>query len=76
MFEFTESETRENIDRYVERLKEIGVEAERSPGAYSAWPLNTRVRRVDLRYANHPKTITPTWRVKVRRERGEIGPLR
>ncbi len=75
MFEFTESETRENIDRYVERLREIAEAAERGE-PYRDWPLNTAARRVDLKEANHPKTITPTWRVKERRERGEIGPLR
>ena len=76
MVEFTESETKENIDAYVERLKEIERVALENPEEARKWPQNTSVTRIDNVKANHPKTITPTWRVKILREKGVIGPLR
>jgi glycine dehydrogenase subunit 2 len=76
MVEFTESETKENIDAYVERLKEIERVALENPGEARRWPQNTSVTRVDNVKANHPKTLTPTWRVKTLREKGVIGPLK
>jgi glycine dehydrogenase subunit 2 len=76
MVEFTESETKENIDAYVERLKEIERVALENPEEARKWPQNTSVTRIDNVKANHPKTVTPTWRVKILREKGVIGPLR
>ncbi len=76
MVEFTESETRENIDAYVNRLKVIEEIALKDPGEPKKWPLNTSVSRIDYVKANHPKTVTPTWRVKVLRDKGLLGPLK
>ncbi|MEB3773951.1 MAG: aminomethyl-transferring glycine dehydrogenase subunit GcvPB [Desulfurococcales archaeon] len=76
MFEFTESETRENIDRYVEALKRAAELAMEDPERLKSMPRNTSSLRVNLVEANHPKTVTPSWRVYIRRRRGEIGPLR
>ncbi len=76
MIEFTESETREAIEAYAERLKEIARAAASGSGEHREWPRNTAVRRVDAVYANHPRTVTPTWRVERLRREGRIGPLR
>lgn len=75
MVEFTESETKENIDLFVERLKELERLAYERPEEIKGMPKNTARGRVDNAKANHPKTVTPTWRVKELRERGLIGSL-
>ncbi|MCY0868605.1 MAG: aminomethyl-transferring glycine dehydrogenase subunit GcvPB [Desulfurococcus sp.] len=72
MVEFTESETPENVERYAERLKEISRIAYSNPDELKKWPRNTSVGRVDVTRANHPKYATPTWRIHVKRIRGEI----
>jgi len=76
MVEFTESETRENIEAYARALREIAGEARRDPGEPKRWPRNTSSARVDNVRANHPRTVTPTWRVHRLRLEGKIGPLR
>ncbi|MGC9071105.1 MAG: aminomethyl-transferring glycine dehydrogenase subunit GcvPB [Acidilobus sp.] len=71
MFEFTESETRENIDRYVDRLKEVEMIAHSNPSDLKKEPVNTASGRVDNVKANHPRTITPTYRIVRAREAGK-----
>lgn len=70
--EFTESETIENIDKYVEKLREISRFAYDNPDLVKKTPVNTSVNRVDVVKANHPKHVAPTWRVYIKRKRGEI----
>jgi len=72
MIEFTESETCENIEKYSEILKNISEIAYKDPTTPKQWPRNTSVGRLDVVKANHPKTITPTWRLYVKRLKGEI----
>ncbi len=72
MIEFTESEPLETIEEYAKTLKEIAEQAYTNPGKIKEAPANTSVRRVDDVYANHPKTVTPTYRVYLKRLRGEI----
>lgn len=62
MVEFTETEAKENIDAYAEALKEIAEEAFLEPKKVKEAPLNTSVKRLDLAKANHPMTITLTYR--------------
>lgn len=76
MVEFTESETKENIEAYAARLKEIAEEALKNPEMVKSWPSSTSSGRIDYVRANHPRTVTPTWRVEVLRRQGRIGPLR
>ncbi len=71
MIEFTESEPRHVIEAYANALKEIAEEAYRNPEAIKQAPRNTSVARLDAVYANHPKTVTPSHRVYLRRARGE-----
>ncbi len=70
MFEFTESETRENIDLYVNRLKEVEELARKDPAALKGMPLNTASQRVDNVKANHPRSVTPSYRVERLRSMG------
>ncbi len=71
MIEFTESESKRSIEAYAQALKEIAEAAKRSPEEVKAAPRNTAVARIDDVYANHPRTVTPTYRVYERRIRGE-----
>ena len=70
MIEFTETETLENIEAYAEALKEIEMIARQNPDEPKKWPLKTSVGRIDQVYANHPRTMAPTWRVYRRRING------
>jgi glycine dehydrogenase subunit 2 len=70
--EFTETETLENVDKYIERLKQISEVAYSSPGKAKEWPVNTSATRIDVAKANHPKYVAPTWRVYVKRLKGEL----
>ena len=69
MVELTESETKENIDFYADVLGRIAeMPAEEARKA----PRNTSVRRLDMVKANHPRYVTPSYRVYVKRRRGQI----
>lgn len=70
--EFTETETLENVKKYVEKLEEISKLAYERPSEVKGSPTRASVRRVDVVKANHPKHIAPTWRVHLKRLRGEI----
>ncbi len=71
MIEFTESETKENIEFYARALREIIEKAYSDPDAVKRAPRNTSVARIDNVYANHPRTVTPSYRVYLRRKKGE-----
>jgi glycine dehydrogenase subunit 2 len=47
MIEPTESECKEDLDRFIDTLKAIAVEARENPEALHAAPTNTKVRRLD-----------------------------
>jgi glycine dehydrogenase subunit 2 len=70
--EFTEAESVENIERYADRLREISKIAYENPEVAKSWPSNTSVGLVDYAKGDHPKTLSPTWRVYVKRMRGEL----
>ncbi|MCS7098406.1 MAG: aminomethyl-transferring glycine dehydrogenase subunit GcvPB [Candidatus Methanomethyliaceae archaeon] len=63
MFEFTDTETKENIDKYIEALKEISELAYSNPELIKNAPINTSVSRLDEVYANHPKTMCLSYRM-------------
>ncbi len=67
MIEFTDTETRENIEAYAGALKEIAERAYANPEDVKRAPVNTAVGRVDNVRASHPRTIAPTWRIYVAR---------
>ncbi len=62
MIEFTESEPKREIDRFVEILHRIAEEAYRDPSKVKGSPTATSVGRLDLVKANHPKTLAPSTR--------------
>ncbi|MCX8169998.1 MAG: aminomethyl-transferring glycine dehydrogenase subunit GcvPB [Candidatus Methanomethyliaceae archaeon] len=63
MFEFTDTETKETIDEYIEALKEISELAYSNPELIKNSPINTSVSRLDEVYANHPKTMCLSYRM-------------
>jgi len=63
MFEFTETETKENIDRYVDALKEISDKAYAEPASVKSAPQNASVSRLDEVRANHPRTMCLSYRM-------------
>ncbi|HID41202.1 MAG TPA: hypothetical protein EYP33_03490 [Pyrodictium sp.] len=71
MIEFTESEPRRQIEEYAVALREIAEKARRNPAALKQLPRNTSTSRLDNVYANHPRSITPTFRVLRKRLQGE-----
>jgi glycine dehydrogenase subunit 2 len=73
MIEFTDTETKENIDAYVKALKEISDEAYSNPSIVKSSPRNTSVGRLDDVKANHPRFLAPSWRVYMRRLKGAGG---
>ncbi len=67
MFEFTETETRENIDRYVEALREISATAYSNREPLKRAPENASIGRLDEVWANHPRTMVLSYRMRLKR---------
>jgi glycine dehydrogenase subunit 2 len=67
MVEPTETESKEELDRYVEAFEKVIEECYRDPQKVRTAPHNTAVPRIDEARASHPKTLTPSWRVYRRR---------
>ena len=62
MIEPTETVSLEELDRFVEVLKEISAQAYSKPEEVREAPKNTAVGRLDEVRAAHPKTFCPSWR--------------
>lgn len=76
MIEFTDTETKENLDRYAARMKEIAEIAYKDPKEPKTWPKNTAKGRIDVVKASHPRLVTPTWRVYRLRKEGKLAALK
>ncbi|MEM0278799.1 aminomethyl-transferring glycine dehydrogenase subunit GcvPB [Metallosphaera sp.] len=63
MIEPTETETVETLDQFAQALKEISETAYKNPATITSSPINTSVGRLDQVKANHPSSLTPTYRV-------------
>lgn len=72
MIEPTETEPKEVLDSFAEALTEIAREAYNNPNNVISSPTNTAVGRIDQVTANHPSTITPTYRVYRLRQEGKV----
>ena len=64
MFEFTDTELKENIDLYFEALKDITQRAYTNPSSIKAQPENTAVGRLDEVRASHPRTMRLSYRMR------------
>lgn len=70
MIEPTESESKRELDNFYTALSNVIEEAYTNPEKVKSAPHNTAVGRIDEFKASHPRTMTPSWRVYVKR-RGE-----
>lgn len=71
MIEFTECESKENIDKYAEMLLEAIEFAIKEPEKLLSTPQNTSIRRLDEVKANHPATYIASWRMYKKKVLGE-----
>ncbi|MQL55313.1 aminomethyl-transferring glycine dehydrogenase subunit GcvPB [Acidianus ambivalens] len=72
MIEPTETEPKETLDKFIDALKEILEESYKDPEKIHQTPQNTTVKRLDQVKANHPTSVTPSYRVLRLREKGVI----
>lgn len=63
MIEPTESFKREELDRFVEAMREIATEARTKPENVLKAPTNTSITRLDEVKASHPKTMVLSWKM-------------
>ncbi len=62
MIELTESESLESIEAIFEAYRDVIEEAYRNPEKVKGTPRNVAVSRLDPMIANHPKTLTLTYK--------------
>jgi len=72
MIEPTETETREELDRYAETIRSIAEEAFMNPNRVLKAPVNTSISRLDEVKASHPKTLCLTWRMHMEKKDKEM----
>lgn len=63
MIEPTETFEKEELDRFIDALREVCREAQTSPEKVLKAPYNTAVSRLDEVKASHPKTMALSWRM-------------
>jgi len=67
MIEPTESYEKEELDRFIEIMRSISEEAYTNPKTVLEAPKNTAIIRLDEVKASHPKTMTLSWRMHLKR---------
>ncbi len=68
MIEPTESESKEELDRFIEAIAEISREAYEDPEIVLTAPHNASIRLLDEYKAAHPSTLTLSWRMHLRKQ--------
>jgi glycine dehydrogenase subunit 2 len=63
MIEPTESESRQELDYYIEALRQISKEAHETPDKVNGAPHSTAVRHLDEYRSAHPKTLTLSYKM-------------
>jgi glycine dehydrogenase subunit 2 len=63
MIEPTETVEKEELDRFIEAMREICREAHENPEKVLKAPHNTAVQRLDEVRASHPQTMALSWRM-------------
>lgn len=64
MIEMTETESLEVVEEYAKAIKEAVELAYNNPKVLQSSPSNTSVKRLDAVRANHPKTMSPSYKVE------------
>jgi len=67
MIEPTETVEKEELDRFINVMQKISEEAYTQPEEVLKAPHNTAVTRLDEVKASHPKTMTLSWRMHMKR---------
>jgi len=67
MIEPTETFEKEELDRFVEAVREICREAQTNPEKVLKAPYNTAVQRLDEVKASHPQTMALSWRMYLKK---------
>ena len=67
MIEFTDTESKENIDRYVKALEEISNDAYNNPDLVKNAPRYSSIPRLDEAKANHPRTMCLSYRMYLKK---------
>ncbi len=67
MIEPTETAEKEELDRFIEVMREICREARENPEQVLKAPHNTAVQRLDEVRASHPQTMALSWRMHLKR---------
>ena len=68
MIEPTESETRQELDYFIDALRQISNEAYTNPEIVKTAPHTTAKRELDEYMAAHPKTLTLSWRAYLKHQ--------
>ena len=63
MIEPTDTETKEEMDRFIDAMKQISEEAYNTPQTVMSSPHNTTVTKIDEVKAAHPKTMALSWKM-------------
>jgi glycine dehydrogenase subunit 2 len=63
LIEFTEDETKENIEFFANALKNIIKEAYENPALVKNAPYNATIERLDDVKASHPRTMSLSWKI-------------
>lgn len=67
MIEPTESFEREELDRFADAVEAVCEEAYRNPQSVLSAPHNTSISKLDEVKASHPRTMTLSWKLHVRK---------
>ena len=67
MIEPTESYEKEELDRFIEAMRKISEEAYTNPKTVLEAPQNTAITRLDEAKASHPRTMTLSWKMHLKR---------
>jgi len=68
MIEPTESYEKEELDRFIETMRRISDDAYSKPETVLDAPQNTATPRLDETKASHPKTMTLSWRMHLKKK--------
>jgi len=68
MVEPTETAEKEELDRFINAMQKISQEAYMNPERVLSAPHNTTVTRLDEVKGSHPKTMTLSWRMHLKRQ--------
>jgi len=72
MIEPTETFEKEELDRFIEAIKEISKEAYTNPETVLKAPHNTAVSRLDEVKASHPRTMALSWRMYLKKKEQKL----